>query len=243
MTRFEETIELMNEITSDIKTKASEKLNGLSEVDAEKINIIADKTVNVIEEATSKLKEAVEKIADENELNLFLDRVKQKCVEAKDYALEKFEEIVPYVNAEYKEVEEILNEDINNVEAEAEDVSVPDPVVEIPEEEVPPTIEELVEEEPAKEENLQIEKEIKEVVANFKEDASSTMENLLDNENIKQASDFIVSVKDNVVDFLQKPETRVVIGEIKLTALKVADKGLDLLIKAMDNKKKEETEE
>ncbi|MBR2577334.1 MAG: hypothetical protein IKE38_00225 [Erysipelotrichaceae bacterium] len=95
MSRFDETIKKMQDITSAIKEKADSKLEGLDEETSAKIKTVSEKTIDVINEAAFKLKSAVDQIDNEEGLNEFLDRVEAKCESAKKYAYEKIEEIAP----------------------------------------------------------------------------------------------------------------------------------------------------
>ena len=94
MSRFDETIKKMQDITSDIKEKADLRIMDLDEDTGNKIKTVADKTIDVINEAAFKLKETVDKIEDEEGLNEFLNRVEAKCEGARKYTYEKFDEIV-----------------------------------------------------------------------------------------------------------------------------------------------------
>lgn len=102
MARFDETIKKMQDIIDDIKKEASKKLENASEEEAVKINMIANKTIDTIEEASVKLKNVVKQINDEEELNSFLDRVDQKCKQAAAFAYSKFDEIKPDIDADFK---------------------------------------------------------------------------------------------------------------------------------------------
>ena len=180
LNRFDETIKLMQNITSEIKQRADEKVVGLDYESKTMVQTVAAKTIDVINEAAVKLNAAINKIDDEAELNNFLDRVESKCIEAKKYAFAKFDEVSPAELAEY--------------------VTIKDD----------------------------------------EESETSTMEKLLDNDNIKNAANFIINIKDNVVNYINKPETKQMISKAKLAALGAADKGLDKLIQVLDKKKDED---
>ena len=113
MNKFDETIQKMEEITSEIKEKADSYSLNQNEDTILKIKLIAEKTIGVINEAASKLKESIKDITDENELNRFLERVGTKCAEAKEYTYRKFAEIVPEQaeDATYQK-KDIINEDV-----------------------------------------------------------------------------------------------------------------------------------
>lgn len=171
MSHFSETIKKMQDITNDIKNKAEEKL---SEADGEatsKVEAIANKTIDVINEAAFKLKGAMDKIEGADELDDFLKRVEEKCLKARDYAFKKFEEIVP---DEEKDVEKL------------------------------------------------------------------SMEKFLDNENISNASKFVLDLKDSFVKFYKSPETQLKINKAELAVLKLASKGLDLIKSTLDKTKKDQ---
>ncbi len=174
MSRFDETIKNMQDIVSDIKEAANQRLENASEEEAVKIKTISEKTIDTIDEASVKLKNVVEQINNEEELNKFLDRVDEKCKQAADFAYGKFDEIKPSEDAEYVK--------INN-------------------------------------------------------DTRSTMEKFIDNENVQGAIKMANNIKDSVVDFINKPETQQKIKDAKLTALNVADKGLDKMIDFLEKVK------
>ena len=69
MSRFDETIKNMQEIVGDIKDAANRKLQDANEDEALKIKTVAEKTIGTIDEAGIKLRNVVEQIKDEDELN------------------------------------------------------------------------------------------------------------------------------------------------------------------------------
>ena len=176
MNRFDTTIKKMQDIINDIKTVGDKKASGKDEETILKIKTVSDKTIDTINEASVKLKEVVNKISDEEELNKFLDRVEEKCKQAADYAFNKFDEIVPEEKNEYVKIDD---------------------------------------------------------------EEKSSMEKLLDNENVKNAAKIATDIKNDIVDFINKPETKKTINNIKYSALNIADKSLDALLKILDDKKDE----
>lgn len=178
MSRFDETIKKMQNITNEIKVNADKKIENADEETKAKIKAVSDKTIDTINEASVKLKNVVDQIDNEEELNKFLDRVEEKCTKAAKFAYSKFDEIVPEAQAEFIKIED---------------------------------------------------------------DTKSTMEKFMDNENVKSAINMATKAKDSVVDFINSPETQKTIKNAKMTALNVADKGLDALIKILD-KAKDSTE-
>ena len=90
MSRFDETIKNMQEIVGDIKDAANRKLQDANEDETLKIKTVAEKTISTIDEAGIKLRNVVEQIKDEDELNKFLDRVDEKCKQAANFAFSKF---------------------------------------------------------------------------------------------------------------------------------------------------------
>ena len=78
MSRFDETIKNMQEIAGDIKEAANRKLQDANEDETLKIKTVAEKTIGTIDEAGIRLRNVVEQIKDEDELNKFLDRVDEK---------------------------------------------------------------------------------------------------------------------------------------------------------------------
>lgn len=66
----------------------------------------------------------------------------------------------------------------------------------------------------------------------------STMENFINNENVKNVSKLLNDTKDGVFDFVNKPDTKKTIKKIKMKILDGADKGLDALLKLLDDNKK-----
>lgn len=167
MTRFDETIKNMQEVVNDIKTVADKKLQDANEEEAVKIKTISEKTIDTIDEASIKLRNVVEQIKNEEELNSFLDRVDEKCKQAANFAFSKFEEIKPS-----KETINVKNDDLGK----------------------------------------------------------STMEKFVENENVQGAIKAANDIKDSIIDFMNKPETKQAINDAKTTALNVADKGLDKMI-------------
>lgn len=109
MSRFDETIKNMQEIVGDIKDAANRKLQDANEDEALKIKTVAEKTIGTIDEAGIKLRNVVEQIKDEDELNKFLNRVDEKCKQAANFAFAKFEEIKPGTDARYVKID---NDDI-----------------------------------------------------------------------------------------------------------------------------------
>ena len=69
MNRFDTTIKKMQDIINDIKTVGDKKASGKDEETILKIKTVSDKTIDTINEASVKLKEVVNKISDEEELN------------------------------------------------------------------------------------------------------------------------------------------------------------------------------
>ncbi len=179
MSRFDTTIKKMQDIISDVKKVSDRKAEGKNEETVLKIKAISDKTIDTINEASVKLKEVVSKISDEKELNEFLDRVEDKCKQTADYALKKFDEIVPIE----EEKKEYVN--INNVGDKL------------------PT------------------------------------EKLIENDNVKNAAKMATDIKDEIVDFINSPETQEKIKNVKKSALNAADKGLNVILKLLGEDKDE----
>ena len=105
MSRFDETIKNMQEIANDIKDAANRKLQEANPEEGLKIKTVAEKTISTIDEAGIKLRNVVEQIKDEEELNKFLDRVDEKCKQAANFAFAKFEEIKPGNDAKYVKID------------------------------------------------------------------------------------------------------------------------------------------
>ena len=93
MSRFDETIKKMQDITSDIKEEADKRISDLDTDTGHKIKTVADRTIDVINEAAFKLKETVDRLENEEGLDDFLKRVEAKCENARKYTYEKFDEI------------------------------------------------------------------------------------------------------------------------------------------------------
>ena len=106
MSKFNETIKKMQNITDDIKKKANASISELDPETVEKIQTVASKTIDVINEAAFKLKDAVDEIEDEESLEAFLKRVDEKCEDAKKYAFSKIEELVPPTKEEYVRIDD-----------------------------------------------------------------------------------------------------------------------------------------
>ena len=175
MNKYDETIELMNKIVNDIRQSADDKLHDLDKERSEVIESIASKTVSLIKEASEKLNEAANNIQDEIELNSFFEKVEQKCLEAKTYALNRFEEIVPSIETKIEIIEE----------------------------------------------------------PSFKE----IPKNEIKDSKINNMINLAVDSKENFIKFVNKPENQKKYKEAKLAILNALDKGLDLLLKALDDKK------
>lgn len=105
MSKFNETIKKMQNITDDIKKKADASISELDPETVEKVQTVASKTIDVINEAAFKLKDAVDEIEDEESLEAFLKRVDEKCEDAKKYAFSKIEELVPPTQDEYVRID------------------------------------------------------------------------------------------------------------------------------------------
>jgi len=87
-----------------------------------------------------------------------------------------------------------------------------------------------------------VEEKAVELVDNIKvqeEKVKTSINSLLENDNVKYAAEFILSKKNNIVEFMEKPETKQVISDLEMSALKAADRGLDFLIKVLDSNKEE----
>lgn len=106
VSKFNETIKKMQDITNDIKKKADASISDLDHETAEKIQTVASKTIDVINEAAFKLKDAVDEIEDEQSLEAFLKRVDEKCEDAKKYAFAKIEELVPKKQEEFVRIDD-----------------------------------------------------------------------------------------------------------------------------------------
>lgn len=106
MSKFNETIKKMQNITDDIKKKADASISELDPETVEKIQAVASKTIDVINEAAFKLKDAVDEIEDEESLEAFLKRVDEKCEDAKKYAYTKIEELAPLSKDEYVRIDD-----------------------------------------------------------------------------------------------------------------------------------------
>lgn len=173
MSRFDETIKKMQEITGEISEKAADVTKLVDEETASKIKAVSNKTIDVINEAAVKLKEATEKVSDDSEMDKFLDRVVEKCEKAREYAFVKIDELTP---------EEVNDADYVGID----------------------------------------------------EDKKDSMEQFLENENVKGAVNMLNAVKDKAVAFMSKPEIKEKSDKAKLAVLNAADKGLDYLLKVLN---------
>lgn len=106
MNRFNETIKKMQSITDDIKKKADASISDLDPETVEKVQTVASKTIDVINEAAFKLKNAIDEIEDEKSLEEFLNRVDSKCLDAKKYAFAKIDELVPAPKDEFVRIDD-----------------------------------------------------------------------------------------------------------------------------------------
>ena len=68
----------------------------------------------------------------------------------------------------------------------------------------------------------------------------STMERFLDNDNVRGAAEFMVNLRDGIVDIYNSPKVQLKINEAKLTVLGAADKGLDIIKNALSKDKEKE---
>ena len=62
-------------------------------------------------------------------------------------------------------------------------------------------------------------------------------EKLIENDNVKNAAKMATDIKDEIIDFINSPETQEKIKNVKLSALNVADKGLDAILKLLGEDK------
>ena len=210
MSRFDETIKTMQDITSEIKKVADDRVIGLDIDTTTKVRTVASKTIDVINEAAVRLKEAVGNIEDETELDCFLDRVEQKCQDAKKYAFEKFNEVASGGNnvevADFVKIDDVTENLVNkenDLDLKPETENESEPILD-------PDIELSIDD---------------------GDDVANKLEDIIN---------FISSFKDNIIEYVNSPKTKEMISKAKLSALNAADKGLDLLIKVLDGKKKED---
>ena len=62
-------------------------------------------------------------------------------------------------------------------------------------------------------------------------------EKLIENDNVKNAAKMATDIKDEIIDFINSPETQEKIKNVKLSALNAADKGLDAILKLLGEDK------
>jgi|GEM_PF-2861291 len=86
---IEEVINKMNEMIEQVKTAAEKKKANVKQEDKEKIDAILNKTVKVVNEAGEKVKESVNSLAGESDIQSFLQRVETKCGEACQFTIDK----------------------------------------------------------------------------------------------------------------------------------------------------------
>lgn len=116
MSHFYSTIKKMQDIANDIANKAKESMLEADEETREKITSIANKTIDVISEAAIKLKATMDKIDDDEKVHEFLDRVEKKCIDAKEYAFKRIEELTPEEKEDKATMENYMdNENVANI--------------------------------------------------------------------------------------------------------------------------------
>ena len=89
---IEEVIEKMNKKIEEVKESAAAKRPLIAQEDQQKLDSVLEKTVNVVNEAAKKVRETVNNLGDNADVDAFLERVQNKCSEACDYTISKISE-------------------------------------------------------------------------------------------------------------------------------------------------------
>lgn len=89
---IEEVIEKMNKKIEEVKESAAAKRPLIAQEDQQKLDSVLEKTVSVVNEAAKKVRETVNNLGDNADVDAFLERVQNKCSEACDYTISKISE-------------------------------------------------------------------------------------------------------------------------------------------------------
>jgi len=109
---IEEVIAAMETMIDKVKSSAEAKRVNVSESDQIKIDNICKQTSEVINSAIAKVKETVELLNNQEEIDNFLSKVSNKCREACDFTIQKINKFNEVNKVEEKV--ESLSEDIIN---------------------------------------------------------------------------------------------------------------------------------
>lgn len=94
MNKFDKTVKELKTDIKELETEFSKRTEGLDEVTKQKAAELVEKTKVVINSSIEKVSAVIKDLADEEELNDLLDKIKAKAKEAVDYAIEKIDDLI-----------------------------------------------------------------------------------------------------------------------------------------------------
>lgn len=94
MNKFDKTVKELKADIKELETEFSKRTEGLDEVTKQKAAELVEKTKVVINSSIEKVNAVIKDLADEEELNDLLDKIKAKAKEAVDYAIEKIDDLI-----------------------------------------------------------------------------------------------------------------------------------------------------
>jgi len=115
MSKIDETILKLRAFIEDITIKENEKNENLEPEDKEKVNAIANKTIQTIQNSIQRIDAMKDQIFDENEMNEFLDRLIDKCQDITDFTVTKMNEVKPRVRANLADLKEELDKGFEEI--------------------------------------------------------------------------------------------------------------------------------
>lgn len=93
MTKFDETIQEMEDDVKNLEDEVKSSVEELNIVDKEKATALVEKTKAAINATIEKVKDIIDDVKDDDKLDDFLDKVKAKSKEAVDFTKEKINEL------------------------------------------------------------------------------------------------------------------------------------------------------
>ena len=109
MSRIDDTINKMNGYILEIEQEAIKHTEKLTEEGKTQVKELANRTIDTINSSIKKLNEMKNSVADENDLEDFLNRLEDKCKDVTDFTKDKINEIKPIVNSNVEELKADLN--------------------------------------------------------------------------------------------------------------------------------------
>lgn len=114
MTKIDETISKMQGYIKEIEEESIKKMTNLSNDGKVKVKELANRTISTINNSINKLNEMKNSIANENELEDFLNRLEIKCKDVTDFTKIKINEIKPIVQENINDVKEDIEKSFDN---------------------------------------------------------------------------------------------------------------------------------